>query len=105
MKEGWGLVIGEAGMHHTPAVAYASAGGTRESIAGGRSGLLVHDQAEFVDAVGTLLDDDTLRTRLGSGAREMSHQFTWEHAQESFAHVVATVLRGERVDAQDPDEE
>jgi len=35
----------------------------------------------------------------------MSHQFTWEHAQESFAHVMAAVLRGERVDAQDPDEE
>ena len=63
----------------------------------------VQHQAEFVDAVGTLLDDDTLRRRLGSGAREMSHQFTWEHAQESFAHVVAAVLRGERVDAQDPD--
>jgi glycosyltransferase involved in cell wall biosynthesis len=105
LKEGWGLVIGEAGMHHTPAVAYASAGGTRESIADARSGLLVHEEAEFVDALGTLLDDDALRARLGAGANEMSHQFTWEHAQESFTHVVAAALRGERVDAQDPDEE
>jgi len=37
LKEGWGLVIGEAGMHATPTVAYRSAGGTRESIAHGRS--------------------------------------------------------------------
>ena len=32
LKEGWGLVVGEAGMHGTPTVAYRSAGGTRESI-------------------------------------------------------------------------
>ena len=35
----------------------------------------------------------------------MSHEFTWEHAQESFAHVVASALRGVRIDSQDPDEE
>jgi glycosyltransferase involved in cell wall biosynthesis len=104
LKEGWGLVVGEAGMHHTPTVAYASAGGTRESITHGRSGLLVHEQHELVDALGMLLDDDDLRRRLGDGAFAMSHQFTWEHAQESFAHVLASVLRGGRVDAQDPDE-
>jgi glycosyltransferase involved in cell wall biosynthesis len=105
LKEGWGLVVGEAGMHGTPAVAYRSAGGTRESIAHGVSGLLTDHPAELTDELGRLLDDDALRADLGDGAREMSHRFTWEHAQESFAHVVAAVLRGERVDAQDPDEE
>jgi glycosyltransferase involved in cell wall biosynthesis len=105
LKEGWGLVVGEAGMHRTPAVAYRSAGGTRESIAHGTSGLLVDEQHEFVDALGLLLRDDALRGRLGDGAHTMSHRFTWGHAQESFAHVLAAVLRGERVDAQDPDEE
>ena len=105
LKEGWGLVVGEAGMHRTPAVAYGSAGGTRESIAPGRSGLLVEEPTEFVQALGTLLGDAELRTRLGDGAHEMSHRFTWDHAQESFAHVMAEVLRGRRVDAQDPEEE
>ena len=38
LKEGWGLVVGEAGMHGTPTVAYRSAGGTRESIEDGRLG-------------------------------------------------------------------
>jgi glycosyltransferase involved in cell wall biosynthesis len=104
LKEGWGLVIGEAGMHRTPAVAYASAGGTRESIADGRSGLLVDDQSDFTAAVGALLADHDERARLGEGAHAMSHQFTWQHAQESFAHVVASALRGELIDSQDPDE-
>lgn len=105
LKEGWGLVVGEAGMHATPTVAYASAGGTRESVAHDDSGLLVDTQQEFIDAVGRVLDDSELRVRLGKGAERMSHQFTWEHAQESFAHVVASVLHGERIDSQDPDEE
>lgn len=105
LKEGWGLVVGEAGMHSTPAVAYRSAGGTRESIVHGTSGLLVDTPRELTEALRGLLDDTGLRTRLGAGAQAMSHRFTWEHAQESFAHVLAAVLRGERIDAQDPDEE
>ena len=105
LKEGWGLVIGEAGMHRTPAVAYRSAGGTRESIAHERSGVLVDDQAEFTTTLGRLLTDHVERERLGEGALAMSHEFTWQHAQESFTHVVASALRGERIDSQDPDEE
>jgi glycosyltransferase involved in cell wall biosynthesis len=104
LKEGWGLVVGEAGMHRTPTVAYRSAGGTRESIADGTSGLLVDEQAELTAALGAVIDDAALRQRLGDGALMMSHRFTWTHAQESFSHVLAAVLRGERVDAQDPEE-
>jgi hypothetical protein len=35
----------------------------------------------------------------------MSRRFTWEHGQQSFAHVVAAVLRGERIDSEDAGEE
>ncbi|MFC7724508.1 glycosyltransferase family 4 protein [Nocardioides sp. GCM10028917] len=104
LKEGWGLVIGEAGMHRTPTVAYAAAGGTRESIADGRSGLLVTDQDAFTAAIDRLLSDDAERGRLGEGANHMSHQFTWQHAQESFARVLEGALAGEMIDSQDPDE-
>lgn len=104
LKEGWGLVVGEAGMHATPAVAYRDAGGTRESIADGRSGVLVGDREELTHVIGGLLRDDARRARLAAGARAMSHLFTWEHAQQSFAVVLAAVLRGERLEAQDPDQ-
>ena len=43
LKEGWGLVVGEAGMHATPTVAYARRRRHLESIADGMSGLLVDD--------------------------------------------------------------
>ncbi|MCW2819866.1 MAG: mshA 3 [Marmoricola sp.] len=103
LKEGWGLVVGEAGMHATPTVAYSSAGGTRESIANGRSGLLADTGAEFTEALRRVLTSEDLRARLGAGAQEMSHAYTWGHAQSSFAVVVAEVLAGRRVDSQDPE--
>lgn len=105
LKEGWGLVVGEAGMHGTPTVAYADAGGTRESIEHDVSGLLVGSESDFRDAVAALLDDDERRAKLADGAERVSHTFTWEHAQESFAVVLREVLAGHRVAAQDPVEE
>ncbi len=104
LKEGWGLVVGEAGMHGTPTVAYRDAGGTRESISDGVSGLLVDSPAELTEALRGLLSDQVALARLAHGARLMSHQFSWEAAQSSFAVVLEAALRGERIDAQDPNE-
>ncbi|HET9759415.1 MAG TPA: glycosyltransferase family 4 protein [Nocardioidaceae bacterium] len=105
LKEGWGLVIGEAGRHRTPTVAYRSAGGTRESIADGRSGLLVDDPDQLTRLLGELLRNRTRREALADGAAEMSRLFTWGHAQVSFAHVIASALRGVPIDSQDPEED
>lgn len=91
LKEGWGLVVGEAGSHGVPTVAYAAAGGTRESVHHDRSGILVDDEADFTAAVARLLKDRELLEQLGEGAREVSHQFTWEHTRAGFADVIRTV--------------
>ena len=97
LKEGWGLVVGEAALAGTPTVAYASAGGTRESVQDGESGLLVDDQPGFVAALRSLLVDDVLRARLAEGARTHGGQFTWEQTRSGFADVVSEVLAGQRV--------
>ncbi|WP_122817271.1 glycosyltransferase family 4 protein [Nocardioides pantholopis] len=104
LKEGWGLVIGEAGMHSTPAVAYRTAGGTRESIADGRSGLLVDSPDELVAALRRVLTDAELRDQLSVGALAMSKEFTWQHAQQSFALVLGAAIAGVFTDTQDPEE-
>jgi glycosyltransferase involved in cell wall biosynthesis len=103
LKEGWGLVIGEAGAHRVPTVAYSSAGGTCESVEHGHSGLLVADQAELTDAVRELIDDGEQRRRLGEGAYDMSRSFAWEHSQASFGSVLTEVLAGRRVSVVDPE--
>lgn len=102
LKEGWGLVVGEAGMHGTPTLAYASAGGTRESIEHDVSGLLVDTPEELRAAAAALLQDADRLEKLSDGAVRVGHTFTWDHAQESFATVLRSVLEGERVCAQDP---
>lgn len=93
LKEGWGLVVGEAGSHSTPTVAYRSAGGTQESVDDGDSGALVDDRAEFLDAVRRLMTDDALRERLGKGALDKSRAFTWTQTREGFASVLAKPSR------------
>nr|WP_218851807.1 glycosyltransferase family 4 protein [Nocardioides panaciterrulae] len=105
VKEGWGLVVGEAAAHGTPTVAYSGAGGTRESIRHGISGLLVETPEELTAALGRVLHDLELRRALAEGARVHSVRFSWGHAQSAFAHVVASALRGELVDSQDAVEE
>jgi len=105
LKEGWGLVVAEAGRHRTPTVAYRSAGGTRESVADGRSGVLVEDQQELTWVLGQLLRDPAWREALADGAFDLSRLYTWGHAQRSFAHVIAAAIRGELTDSEDPEED
>ncbi|MDN5744343.1 MAG: glycosyltransferase family 4 protein [Nocardioidaceae bacterium] len=92
LKEGWGLVIGEAGMHGTPSIAYRSAGGTQESIEDGVSGVLTDDQDEFTATLIALLGDDRRRRELGKEALALSYVHSWERTQASFAEVVASEL-------------
>lgn len=88
IKEGWGLVIGEAGSHGVPTVAYSSAGGTTESIDHKSSGVLVDTPRELSATVRELVEDDTWRAFLGQGALAKSHTFTWAASQAAFADVV-----------------
>lgn len=92
LKEGWGLVIGEAGMHSTPAIAYRSAGGTRESIVDGVSGVLVDDRVAFTAALLDLLGDPVRRRELGKEALDMSHAYSWPRAQAAFAAVIGEAV-------------
>ncbi|TIC88905.1 glycosyltransferase family 4 protein [Nocardioides sp. GY 10113] len=101
LKEGWGLVVGEAAAHRTPTVAYRSAGGTQESIVDGVSGLLVDTEHEFATALGDLLRDDERREVLAKGALKHSYGFTWEHSQAAFARVLSEAVQGRLIDDQD----
>ena len=91
LKEGWGIVIGEAGTHATPTVAYSTAGGTTESIDNKDSGVLVDDPIEFTQAIRQLVEDAEWREFLGQGALAKSRTFTWIASQSEFAEVVHRV--------------
>ncbi len=66
-REGWGMTLTEAAACGTPAVATAIAGHA-DAVVDGDSGVLVDDVADLAPALGGVLRDDVLRSRLSKGA-------------------------------------
>lgn len=93
VKEGWGLVVVEAGLHRTPTVAFRSAGGVRESIKDGETGLLADDPADFTQCVERILADENLREGLGIGAEKHARSFEWPVSQTAFAAEISDLVR------------
>jgi glycosyltransferase involved in cell wall biosynthesis len=95
VKEGWALAVVEAGQQGTPSLAFAGAGGLDESILDGRSGVLVHGgEAEFTATLAELLEDTSLRGRLGAGALRHAQAFTWDDTVRAVASVLDASLGG-----------
>jgi glycosyltransferase involved in cell wall biosynthesis len=92
VKEGWGLVVTEAAGHRVPTVAYRSAGGLRESVLDGRTGLLVDDLDGMVAAVDRLLGDAPRRAALGAAARIEAARHSWPATSHAFGAVLAESL-------------
>jgi glycosyltransferase involved in cell wall biosynthesis len=88
LKEGWGLVVGEAAGHGVPAVAYRSAGGPTESVHDGQSGLLVDTAEEFTATIVALLQDRAARTKLSDGAIATADRFTWAATVDAWDRVL-----------------
>ena len=104
VKEGWGLAVLEAAASGTPTVAFRAAGGLRESVVHGTTGLLADDLEEFTRHLAWVLLNRHLRERLGEAARAHAARFTWPEAVAGFAVVLdaATATRGQPAGAQVP---
>jgi glycosyltransferase involved in cell wall biosynthesis len=94
VKEGWGLVVTEAGGHQVPTVGYRSAGGLRESILDGGTGVLVDDLDELTEAVDRLLADGATRRRMGEAAARHAAGYSWAASVSGFAGVLSAAVRG-----------
>ncbi|MBO0843937.1 MAG: D-inositol-3-phosphate glycosyltransferase [Nocardioides sp.] len=96
-NESFGLVAAEAQATGTPVIA-AAVGGLTTVIADGRSGLLLetHEPTEWAAALGRVLLDDGLRSRLSAGARARSGMFSWEETAERTLEVYERARAGLR---------
>jgi glycosyltransferase involved in cell wall biosynthesis len=101
VKEGWGLAVLEAAANGTPTVAFRAAGGLRESVLHGTTGLLADDLGEFTRHLAWVLLNRHLRERLGEAARAHAARFTWPQSVAAFAAVLdaATAPQGDRLPA------
>lgn len=94
LKEGWGLVVMEAASRGVPAIAYADAGGVRESIMDGVTGVLVDGgEEEFIGSLEALLRDAPGRIMMGERARQRASEFSWESSARAFASVLERAAR------------
>jgi len=93
IKEGWGMVVIEAGGHGVPTVGYHSSGGLQESVVDGVSGVLVDDLDQMTAAVAGLLEDDESRRAMGEAAMKHAATFEWSASVRDFAGVLARSVR------------
>jgi glycosyltransferase involved in cell wall biosynthesis len=93
VKEGWGIVVLEAGQHGVPTVAFHGAGGLTESVLDGVTGILVDDAEAFTEAVRKLLVDADLRERLGARAAEHTASFDWQRSMAEFLRILDEASR------------
>ena len=80
--------------HGVPTVGYRSAGGLRESILDGRTGVLVDDLDEMTEAVDRLLADGPARRRMGEAAARHAAAYNWAASVRGFAGVLSAAVRG-----------
>ena len=95
-KEGWGLTIVEAGLHQTPSVAFAFAGGVTESIVDDETGLLADDVAEMTTHVELLLTDAHLRDKYGETARRHARSFSWANTTLALEQALTAAVERHR---------
>lgn len=82
-NESFGLALIEAESFGLPLLAFDSAKGPQEIIENGKNGYLIpnRDIKQMADKVNELISNDTLRTEMGSTAREMSTAYKMENVE------------------------
>lgn len=91
LVEGWGLVVMEAAVHHTPTVAF-DVPGLRDSVVAGEGGLLTGSEDELARAWVSLCTDGAARTALGRGAAQRADRFSWSATVDAFLGVAEEAL-------------
>ena len=91
------MTLTEAAACGTPAVATAIPGHV-DAVLDGESGLLVEDADDLAGAIGRILGDEVLRSRLARGALSRARWFTWDatarRALEALAEEATRTAEG-----------
>jgi glycosyltransferase involved in cell wall biosynthesis len=90
--EGWGIVVSEAAIRGTPAVAF-DVPGLRDSVVHGQTGMLVHTEGQFASAWASLAINKRRREQLGREARTRALRLHWSAAVEGFAEVAGEAIK------------
>jgi glycosyltransferase involved in cell wall biosynthesis len=100
--EGWGISVIEANACGTPAVVH-DVPGLREAIVHEESGLIVPEGGDVGDAILSVLQDRSLRTRLERGAWVRAGKFSWDEAAREMLFEMMRAIAGLELRAVDLD--
>lgn len=75
--EGFNIPLVAAQANQKPVVAF-KVGAHSEVMVDGETGFLVEDYMEFIRSLELLLDDDSLRIKMGEKAAKFARKFTWQ---------------------------
>jgi glycosyltransferase involved in cell wall biosynthesis len=90
VKEGFGIVVIEAGAHGTPAVVY-NVDGFNEAVVDGETGILTDTNPEaLAEGLHSILTDKVLYTKLQHGAYERSKEFNFDNTADVFEKILNT---------------
>lgn len=89
VKEGWGLIVTEAGSQGTPAVVY-NVDGLRDSVEDGVTGLITRENTEngLAEAIVRLLNNPEEYAKMRNNAYQASFKNTFEAAYEHFFNII-----------------
>lgn len=90
VKEGWGMVVTEAASCGTPAIV-PNVTGLRDSVLHDKTGIILSPNPtpqELSKAILRIIEDASLRERLGKGAISWSKKFSWERSYETFKKLL-----------------
>lgn len=92
VKEGWGMVVTEAGACGTPAIV-SNVTGLRDSVLDGKTGIILSknpSENDLTRAIINLIEDQQLRENLSREAYQYSQEFNWDKSYKAFKKLVLT---------------
>lgn len=90
VKEGWGLVITEAGACGTTSIV-TNVTGLKDSVVKDQTGLIISAEPtadELVEAMTTIIQEKKLREKFSQMAYHYSKKFTWENSYRKFKDLL-----------------
>jgi glycosyltransferase involved in cell wall biosynthesis/SAM-dependent methyltransferase len=90
-REGWGLVIPEAGLCRTPSLAF-DVPGVKDAVDNGVTGVLVADEDAFVEEWIALAADAPRRAQLGERAASRAAELSWDRTVDEFLEAAHAAI-------------